>query len=119
MIDIRPLNPVRRVGDPDTRIARFEESEWRDLIELVRRYGFEPLDLQTYYPQAYDRPVEIDPETSQGLWEAISDVYKDDAVPPGVPSFAVGRVRVKQLMECAQIGADQGGIEIRRAREED
>lgn len=74
--------------------------------------------LQAYYPQAYDRPVEIDPETSQGLWEAISAVYNGDEVPPGVP-YLVGRLRVKQLVDCAGIGAEHGGIEIRRAREGD
>jgi hypothetical protein len=62
-------------------------------------------------------PIEIDAETSQGLLEAISAVFNDDGIPPGVPS-AAGRLGVRQLMECAQLGAEQGGIEIRRSREE-
>ena len=64
MIDVRPLNPVHRVGDPDTRIGRFEDSEWRNLIELAQRYGFEPPDDQIYHPPAYDQPIEIDAEAS-------------------------------------------------------
>lgn len=119
MIDIRPLNPVREVGDGDTRIGRFTDSEWRGLIELVRRYGFEPPEGdQAYHPQAFDQPIEIEPETSQRLWEAVSAVYNDDAVPSGV-SYAFGRAGVTRLLGCAQIGAEHGGIEIRRAREED
>lgn len=118
MIDIRPLNPVHVVGDPDTRIGRFTDSEWRSLIDLVKRHGFDPPDIEIYYPQAYDQPVEIDPEASQGLWEAISAVHKEDAVPPGA-SYAFGRAGVNRLVGCAQTGAEQGGIEIRRAREED
>ena len=47
----------------------------------------------------------------------MSAVFNDDAIPPGVPS-AAGRLGVRQLMECAQLGAEQGGIEIRRSREE-
>ena len=46
----------------------------------------------------------------------MSTVYYADAVPPGVPS-ALGKLWVKQLMGCAQIGAEQGGIEIRRSRD--
>jgi hypothetical protein len=72
MIDIRPLNPAHTSGDRDTLIGRFADSEWQDLIELARRYGFEPPNDENYLPSRYDEPIEIDAETSQGLLEAIS-----------------------------------------------
>jgi hypothetical protein len=119
MIEIRPLNPVHSVGDPDPLIGTFPDSVWQDLIELAQRYGFESLDIENYYPpHRYGEPVEMDAETSQRLWEVIRVVYHDDVVPPSLPPD-VGRLRVKQLMECAQIGAVRGGIEIRRSREEE
>jgi hypothetical protein len=34
------------------------------------------------------------------------------------PELHVGKLQVKQLLNCAQIGAEQGGIEIRRVRDE-
>jgi hypothetical protein len=117
MIEIRPLNPVHSVGDPDPLIGTFPDSVWQDLIELAQRYGFEPPDIEYYYPQRHGEPVEVDAEASQWLWEAISAVYHDGAVPPSLPPD-VGKLRVKELMECAQIGAERGGIEIRRSTEE-
>ena len=72
---------------------------------------------ENYLPSRYDEPIEIDAETSEGLLEATSAALNDDAIPRGVPS-AAGRLGVRQLMECAQLGAEQGGIEIRRSREE-
>lgn len=153
MIEVRPLNPALTVGDRDPLIYIFADSEWWNLIELSRRYGFEPPDKQIHFPRPYDHPVEIDTETSQRLWEAISAVYNDDAVPyaltweesnatsfhgrveqPGIepeeayvmrevphehPELHIGKLQVKQLMGCAQIGAEQGGIEVRRVRDED
>jgi hypothetical protein len=116
MIEIRPLKPVHTVGDQDTLIAKFADFEWRDLIELAQQYGFKPPDTENYLPLLNDDALEIDAETSQGLWEAMSTVYYADAVPPGVPS-ALGKLWVKQLMGCAQVGAEQGGIEIRRSRD--
>ena len=98
MIDIRPLNPAHTSGDRDTLIGRFADSEWQDLIELARRYGFEPPNDENYLPRRYDEPIEIDAETSHGLLEAMSAVFNDDAIPPGVPS-AAGRLGVRQLME--------------------
>ena len=88
-------------------IGRFADFEWRDLIELAQQYGFEPPDIQSYYPRPGDPPFEIDAESSQGLWETISAVHHADAVPPSAPS-ALGKLWVKQIMGCAQIGAEQG-----------
>ena len=51
MIDIRPLNPAHTSGDRDTLIGRFADSEWQDLIELARRYGFEPPNNENYLPR--------------------------------------------------------------------
>jgi hypothetical protein len=134
MIDIRPLNPVNTVGNPDPLIAKFNYSEWRNLIDLAHRYGFEPPNDQIYYPRTYNHPVEIDAETSQRLYEAISAVHNDDTAPYAIiiaeerstrviarPDHdrVVGKLLVKKLMACAQIGAEQGGIEIRRSRDED
>ncbi len=34
------------------------------------------------------------------------------------PELHVGKLQVKQLLSCAQIGAEHGGIEIRRVRDE-
>ena len=118
MIEIRPLNPVHSVGDPDPLIGTFPDSVWQDLIELAQRYGFEPPDIENYYAHRFGESVEVDAEASQWLGEAIRGVYHDDAVPSSLPPD-VGRLRVKQLMECAQIGAVRGGIEIRRSREEE
>jgi hypothetical protein len=88
------------------------------MIELVRWYGFDPPGVeQAYYPQAYDQPVVIDAETSHELWQAISSAYNDGAAPRSVP-LVIGKLRVRQLVECAQIGAEQGGLEIRLVREE-
>jgi hypothetical protein len=126
MIEVRPMNPVYVVGDPDPSIARFADSEWRNLIELARRHGFEPPDIQSYYPRAYGHPVEIGAEASQRLYEAISAAYTDEVVPyastledsntneiPHIhPELHVGKLQVKQFMECVEIGAGQGGIEI-------
>lgn len=153
MIEVRHLNPVQNVGQQDPLIASFADSEWWNLIQLARQYGFELPETQVQYPRPYDYPVEIDAETSRRLYEAISDVYKDDRVPyavtweesnttslsgtvdlPGMepeeahvsreaahadPEFHVGKLQVKQLMDCAELGAERGGIEIRRARDED
>ena len=153
MIEVRPLNPVQTVSDRDPLIASFADSEWWNLLKLARRYGFEPPDIQIHYPRPYDHPVELDAETSRGLWEAISAVYNDAAVPyattweesntttffgrlevEGVepeeayvsrevpnahPKLHVGKLQVKQLMECVEIGAEHDGIEIRRVRDED
>jgi hypothetical protein len=99
LIEIRPLKPVHTVGDQDTLIAKFADFEWRDLIELAQQYGFKPPDTENYLPLLNDDAVEIDAETSQGLWEAMSTVYYADVVPPGVPS-ALGKLWVKQLMGC-------------------
>jgi len=118
MIEIRPLNSVHTLGDQDAVIGRFADFEWRDLIELAQQYGFDPPDIQSYYPRPGDPPFEIDAESSQGLWESISAVHHaDDAVPPSAPS-ALGTLWVKQIMGCAQIGAEQGGIEIRSSSDE-
>ena len=108
MINVKPLNPVNVVGDPDTSIAYFTDVEWWSLIELVRQYGFEPPDLYSY-----NDSVELDAEASQGLWAASSAVHNDDAV----ASNAILKSRVEKLMGCAQIGAERGGIEIRREHE--
>ena len=81
MIEVRPMNPVRTTGDTDPLIGRFADSEWWNLIELARRYGFKPPDAQIHFPRPYDHPVEIDTEASQSLWEAISAVYREDVVP--------------------------------------
>jgi hypothetical protein len=116
MIEIRPLNPVHTVGDPDPLIGTFSDSVWLDLIELAQRFGFGPPGIENYDLPRHDEPVEVDAETSRWLWEAIRVGYHDDAVPPSLPPD-VGRLRVKELMECAQIGAVRGGIEIRRSRE--
>jgi alpha-glucuronidase len=111
MIEVRPLNPVQTVRERDPIIAHFSDSEWWKLIELVRQYGFEPSDIQIYYARSYAHPVEIGAETSQGLWEAISAVYRD----PEHTDVKL-RVKVEQLRGCAQIGAEHGGIEIRRTK---
>ena len=56
---------------------------------------------QIYLSPPYDHPVQIDVETSQKLWEAISAVYNDDhAILHTVPELH-GRVQVRQLMDCA------------------
>ncbi|MDP9458460.1 MAG: hypothetical protein CYG60_20100 [Actinobacteria bacterium] len=81
MIEVRPLNPVRTTINSDPLIGRFADSEWWNLIELARRHGFEPPNIQIHFPRPYDHPVELDTEASQGLWEAISAVYNDDVVP--------------------------------------
>ena len=81
MIEIRPLNPVKAIGDPDTIIASFNDSEWRNLIDLMRRYGFELPDEQIYDLGTYDHPIEIDVETSQRLYEAVSAVHNDETAP--------------------------------------
>lgn len=110
MIQVSPLDPVYIVDVSDRPIARFTDSEWRVLIELARRYGFEPPDIENYQPRRqYDNPIEIGTEGSQALWEAVSAMYNNNAV-PSVDSI----LRVKQLVDCAQIGAEQRGIEIRR-----
>jgi len=124
MIYVRPLNPVDIVGDRDPVIASFADSTWRDLIELAGQFGFRPPDVQSYYSPPYDRPVNLGAETSQELWEAISAVYKDvykdgHAIPHAVSERHVRKLQVKHLMECAQIGAEHSGIEIRRGRDED
>jgi hypothetical protein len=153
MIEVRPLNSVRTAGDRDPIIATFADSEWWDLLELARRYGFEPPSIEIHYPRPYGHPVQIDAQTSQDLWESMSAVYNDDAVPyattweestetssygrveiPGAkpedahisreaahehPEFHVGKVQVERLVACAEIGAEQGGIEIMRLKDED
>jgi hypothetical protein len=108
MITVRPLDPVRVARDPDTSIAYFTDVEWQSLIELVSQYWYEPDN-----PQEYNQPVELDARASQELWGAISAVYKDDEV----ASNAILKARVEKLMRCAQIGAEHGGIEIRREPE--
>ncbi|MBV9454165.1 MAG: hypothetical protein JOZ19_08630 [Rubrobacter sp.] len=113
MIDIRPLNPAR--SGVDNPIGTFSDFEWRELIELAKEYGFEPPDIENYYPPQYDDPVEVNADSSWELWHAISAAHHDEAVPPSVPA-ALGRLRVEELMGCAQIGAEQGGIEIRRSK---
>ena len=105
MINVRPLNPVYVAGDPDTSIAHFKDSGWWSLINLVRQYGFEPPDIQRYYPESYDHPVEIDPEAAQVLWWVISVAY--DIPPP----------YLEKLVRCVELGAEHGGLEIRRERE--
>src|ERR671933_2159257 len=114
MINVRPLNPVYVAGDPDTSIAHFKDSEWWSLINLVRQYGFEPPDIQRYYPEVYEHPVQIDPEASRALWGAISVVYNEEV---SRPSRTIPPPYLEELMRCAQIGAEHGGIEIRRERE--
>ena len=116
MIDIRPLNPAYISGeDLDHRIGVFSDFEWRELIELAQRYGFDPPDIENYYTPQYDDPVDVDAETSRKLWEAVSAVHHAEEVPPSVTP-ALGRLRVEELMVCAEIGAEQGGIEIRGTR---
>jgi hypothetical protein len=105
MIEIRPLKPVHTVGDQDTLIAKFADFEWRDLIELAQQYGFKPPDTENYLPLLNDDAVEIDAETSQGLWEVMSTVYYADAVPPGVP-LCPWQALGKTAMGCAQVGAE-------------
>ena len=117
MIEIRPLNPVHTVGDQDPLIGTFSDSVWLDLIELAQRFGFGPPDIENYDLPRQDEPVELDAEASRSLWEAIRGAYHDNAVPPSLPPD-LGRLRVKEFVECAQIGAERGGIEIRRSTEE-
>ena len=101
MIAVRSLYPVDIAGERDTVIARFADSAWWHLIELTRQYGFNPPHVQIYLSPPYDHPVQIDVETSQKLWEAISAVYNDDhAILHTVPELH-GWVQVRQLMDCA------------------
>ena len=153
MIEVRALNPEQAVEDRDPLIGTFADSEWWDLLELTRRYGFDLPNVEIHYPRPYDHPVEIDAETSRSLWEMISAVDNDDVVPHSTsreertdttsqgggvefpctepeetyvsresahqhPELHVGKLQVKQLLSCAQIGAEHDGIEIRRVRDE-
>ena len=113
MIYIRPLHPVSVVGDSDTVVASFEDSEWWNLITLVRRYGFGGHGHLIFEAGAYDQPVEIDAATSRVLWGATTAAYTGGVYPEGSDEL----VLVKRLMDCAQIGAEHGGIEIRRETE--
>jgi len=108
MISVRPLDPVHLVGDSDAAIAHFKDSEWWSSINLVRQHGFEPPDIQRYYPQSYDHPVQIDPEAAQVLWWVISVAYDDDALPP----------YLQKLVRCLETGVEHGGLEIRRREHE-
>lgn len=84
VIEIRPLNPVTVAGRSEARIGVFADSEWWNLLELARRYGFDPPDptaVLVQYPRPFDHPVEIDAEASRDLWRAVSAVWKDEAVP--------------------------------------
>jgi hypothetical protein len=153
MIKIKPQHPVLTSGDSDPTIGFFADSEWWNLVELARRYGFDPPNVEVHFPRPYDHPVEVNADVSQDLYEAISAVYKDEAVPyaatweesnetsstgiaqfPGEepeeasivreaphehPELHVGKVQVKRLMHCAQIGSERGGLVIWRTRDED
>src|SRR5215203_736266 len=117
MIEIRPLNSVHTLGDQDAVIGRFADFEWQRFDRAGPTVRICPPNIQSYYPRPGDPPFEIDAESSQGLWESISAVHHADAVPPSAPS-ALGKLWVKQIMGCAQIGAEQGGIEIRSSSDE-
>ena len=151
MIEVRAQHPVGTNRDPDPVIGSFAESEWCELVQLARRYGFDPPSVETHFPRPYDRPVELDADASRDLYEAISAVHNDEAVPyattgeestetsgsgtvrlPGEepeeaaiireapdehPDLHVGKVQVKRLLSCAQIGAGHGGLQIRRVRD--
>ena len=84
MMEVRPLNPVATFGERDTLIGVFADSEWWNLLELARRYGFDPLNptaVLVQYPRPFDHPVEIDADASRDLWRAVSAMWKDGAVP--------------------------------------
>jgi hypothetical protein len=68
VIDVIPLNPVHTVRDPDAKIASFEDSEWRNLTDQARQYGFFTPEIRAYYPSGR---FELDADTSKGLWQAI------------------------------------------------
>ena len=72
--------------------------------------------IQIHYPRSYDHSVEIEAETSQRLWEAISAVYNNDAVPGLLYSLAAGQGRPRvpgRLQPGSRAGrgtADLGGV---------
>src|SRR5829696_4517029 len=87
----RPVLLLRVFYDRDQAL-KLGSYPWRPgcrdrQIRGLRVAGFDPADIQSYYPRPGDPPFEIDAESSQGLWESISAVHHaDDAVPPSAPS---------------------------------
>src|SRR5215210_9462021 len=81
MIEIRPINPVQTAQGHNTVIGVFADSEWWNLVELTRRYGFDLPDVEVHYPRPYNHPVELGVDVTQRLYEAISAVWNDEAVP--------------------------------------
>src|SRR5215217_3768375 len=115
MIEIRPLNSVHTLGDQDAVIGRFADFEWRDLIELAQQYGFDPPDIQSYYPRPGDPPFEIDAESSQGLWESISAVHHADAVPPSKPATKHATLEANMLPSTGRLKRSNGTYATVRA----
>jgi len=114
--EVRPTNPVDASGN-DPRVSVFSDDEWRRLLALARRHGFDPEDE---YADALNPGSEEDGvlglAAAQELAVALSEALREETAPggegdPGIrvgppddPGLQVDWARARSLGELSESG---------------
>ena len=114
--EIRPANPVDDFVE-DPRVSVFSDDEWRRLLALARRHGFDPEDE---YADALNPGSEEDGvlglAAAQELAVALSEALREETAPggegdPGIrvgppddPGLQVDWARARSLGELSESG---------------
>ena len=115
--EVRPVNPVDdTLGDP--RVSVFSDDEWRRLLALARRHGFDPSDA--YADALNPKPGEegvLGLAAAQELAVALSQALREETDPEGggasgirvgpsdEPGLQVDWARARSLGSVAESGS--------------
>ncbi len=114
--EIRPANPVDDFVE-DPRVSVFSGDEWRRLLALARRHGFDPSDeyKDALAPESGENR-ELGLAATQELAVALSEALREETAPggegddgirvgpPDEPGLQVDWARVRSLGELSESG---------------
>lgn len=114
--EVRPSNPVDDAVE-DPRVSVFSEEEWRRLLALARRHGFDP---EVEYADALDlepgEEVVLGLAAAQDLAVALSEALREETAPggegdtgirvgpPDEPDLQIDWARARSLGELSESG---------------